>query len=513
MGRRLEELFLSAASKNPEALAVRDPTHSAEASYVELDRLSAIVAERLARAGVVPGDRVGVCIPKSAASVAAILGILRAGAAYVPVDAAAPLARNALIFDDCDVRAILCPSDRVASFVDHKPGRHVLDGEPPIAMVGDTDVALCAATPERRIAPAPADLAYILYTSGSTGRPKGVIHTHQSALAFVDWCVATFEPRSNDRFSSHAPFHFDLSIHDLWVPLTTGAAVILIGETVGKQPTTIADLVSEEEITVWYSTPSILRLLVEFGRMKPEGYGSLRIVCFAGEVFPAKHLRLIKETWARARFFNLYGPTETNVCTYYEIPAVVPAERTEPYAIGHSCSGDRCRVVDEHGRDVPPGSAGELVVAGPSLMVGYWNLPERSAAAFLRGVDGTSWYRTGDVVRDLGDQGYDFLGRRDRMVKRRGYRVELGEIEAALYRHPEVSEAAVVALPDDEAGLRVHAFVAWSGRDKPSLIRMKQFCAGELPLYMIPDGFAFPEALPRTSTDKVDYETLRGWAG
>lgn len=478
-------------------------------SYGELARLTESISGTLRAGGVRPGDRVGLYAPKSAATVAAILGILRAGAAYVPVDSTAPLARNVCIFRDCGVRAVLAGPGLASSMAEDEKGGFLADDS--VAGLESTGVELVllrGPTEEEPAAPVPEHLAYVLYTSGSTGQPKGVMHTHASALAFVDWCIDLFEPQPADRFSSHAPFHFDLSIQDLYVPLTTGATLVLIGEVQGKQPLTLAQIVATEKISVWYSTPSILRLMVEAGRMRPEDYPSLRVVLFAGEVFPVKHLQALKQIWRGPRFFNLYGPTETNVCNYYEIPQAVPEDRTEPYPIGFPSSGGACRVITDDGVETRPGEEGELTVSGPSVMAGYWNLPDRNRAAFMVDPDGTRWYRTGDMVRDLGEQCFDFLGRRDRMVKRRGYRVELGEIEAALYRHPDVSEVAVVAVPDEAAGIRINAFIDWGGAERPSLIRMKGFCADQLPLYMVPDGIFFAGALPKTSTDKIDYQSL-----
>jgi acyl-coenzyme A synthetase/AMP-(fatty) acid ligase len=238
-------------------------------------------------------------------------------------------------------------------------------------------------------------------------------------------------------------------------------------------------------------------------------YATLRLVNFAGEVFPVKHLQALQALWPQPRYFNLYGPTETNVCTYFEVPAGIEAGRTEPYPIGYACSGDVCKVMDAHDREVPAGEEGELYVAGGSVMRGYWNLAERNATAFYVDADGTRWYKTGDVVRQAGDGCHIYLGRRDRMVKRRGYRVELGEIEAALYRHPSVKEAAVVALPDEQNGVLVKAFMATADGRPLSLIAMKQFCAQHLPLYMIPDRFSYQDVLPKTSTDKIDYQRLK----
>jgi acyl-coenzyme A synthetase/AMP-(fatty) acid ligase len=254
--------------------------------------------------------------------------------------------------------------------------------------------------------------------------------------------------------------------------------------------------------------PSILAFLAQYGKLERHDFGALRLVLFAGEVFPVPPLRALAEAWPHPRYFNLYKPTETNVCTYYEVPLPIPAERTEPFPIGHTCAHVATRVVDEAGDDVAPGEEGELVVTGAGVMAGYWNLPEQNAAAFLTDGAGRRWYRTGDLVVEHPADGYVFHGRRDRMVKRRGYRVELGEIEAGLSTHPAVREVAVVALPDGEAGVRIRACLSTHDGGKLSLIALKQFSVERLPRYMVPDEFAFLPALPRTSTDKIDYETL-----
>lgn len=504
----LHDLLTRSARRRPDHVALEDPERDAAVSYHDLDRLSDDLKERLVRAGVRPGDRVGIYGHKSIGTVAALFGILKAGAAYVPVDPDAPPARGAYIFQDCAVRAVVVERALAEGL------RAAFDGQPlsdpePLTMLDRYGLEFAIARTAGEGAADPVEnLAYILYTSGSTGKPKGVMHTHASALSFVAWCSDTFAPTEADRFSSHAPFHFDLSILDLYVPIRHGATLVLIGEELGKQPLRLAPVIAEKKLSVWYSTPAILRLLVEYGRMEQHDYAALRLVLFAGEVFPLKHLRALIEAWPHPRYFNLYGPTETNVCTYYEVPATIPADRSEPFPIGRTCENDRTRVVDEHAREVARGEEGELHVAGGSVMAGYWNLPERTARAFHVDEAGTAWYRTGDVVREDERGDYLFLGRRDRMVKRRGYRVELGEIEAALYRHPSVQEAAVVAVPDEEHGVLIKAFLSWTGEERPSTIRMKQFAAAHLPLYMVPDRFAFQPTLPKTSTDKVDYQQL-----
>lgn len=514
---RLHQVLQRGAAINANAVAVEDPERSVEITYAELDARSRAVMQRLIAYGVRPGDRVGILAPKSIGVVTAIFGILRAGAAYVPADPLSPISRCALIFGNCDVRAVVVDAARADELRGAWGGVQPL-AVTPLTELSDLGVELLLVTAEgvaSRAEPVtwavpggPGDLAYILYTSGSTGLPKGVVHTHASALSFVNWCSETFEPRSSDRFSSHAPFHFDLSILDIYVPLKHGARLVLIGEEAGKQPLRLAPLIAERAITVWYSTPSILRMLTEFGRMEQYDYSSLRLVLFAGEVFPVKHLRALQRLWRGPRYFNLYGPTETNVCTYFEVPGMVPEDRTVPYPIGVTCSNDLSRVVDADGNDVAPGEEGELLIAGGSVMKEYWQDPARTAAAFVE-YAGRRWYRTGDIVRDSGGGVYEFAGRRDRMVKRRGYRVELGEIESALYHHPQVEEAAVVAVPDEENGVRIHAFLSLANGAQGSLIEMKRFLTGHLPQYMIPDRFVFLPSLPKTSTAKTDLEALK----
>lgn len=486
--------------------------------YAGLGSLSDRLRDRLAALGVGRGDRVGIYLRKSADGVASIFGILKSGAAYVPVDPTAPVARNAYIHGNCAVKAVIVER----RFVETYQEELARNGTPLPQMIVLDEVgggaglrSALARLDEQSPAPvvdtvqsAPDDLAYILYTSGSTGKPKGVMLSHANALSFIDWCSRTFEPRPDDVFSSHAPFHFDLSVLDIYVPLKHGASLVLIGENAGKEPLALSRIIADRRITVWYSAPSILSLIAQFGKIAEHDFSSLRLVLFAGEVFPVVHLRSLKRQVPHPVYYNLYGPTETNVCTWYRIPDTVPEERMDPYPIGQVCDNLAGKVVDAEGRIVAAGAEGELCIAGPNVMQGYWGMPEQTAASFLVDEDGRRWYRTGDIVVQEPDGNYRYVGRRDRMVKRRGYRVELGEIEACLYRHPEIREAAAVALTDD-SGVRIKAHLSVAGGKKLSLIELKTFCSRHLPLYMVPDAFAFHDALPRTSTDKVDYQALK----
>jgi amino acid adenylation domain-containing protein len=507
-----------------EASAGRRPGHVAvvmpeggQITYRDLADLSDRVRDRLAHLGVRPGDRVGICCPKSVDTVAAIFGTLKTGAAYVPCDPHVPASRNAYILSNCGVKVALVEEELAQAL---RPELKKLEAGPTVFVIpsaGDGSAlshALEAAQANDKAAivntaiPGPDDLAYILYTSGSTGRPKGVMLSHRNAVSFVDWCSETFTPAEDERFSSHAPFHFDLSILDLYVPLKHGATLVIFSYEVGKEPGRLARVIAAERITSWYSAPSILSLLVQYGNLPKNDYSSLRRVLFAGEVFPVRYLRALKELIPHPRYYNLYGPTETNVCNFHEIPALVPAERTEPYPIGKLCSHCDGRVVDADGRDVERGQEGELCIAGPSVTSGYWNLPEQTARAFLPAAAEKKWYRTGDIVYEEPDGVFIYRGRRDRMVKKRGYRVELGEIEACLYRHPQIRQAAVLALEDPD-GIRIKAFISTQGGQRLSLIALKTFCSEHLPVYMVPDLFEFRASLPTTSTDKIDYQQLK----
>ena len=518
--RSLHALLVTSARADSSAVAVIDPG-VARLTYGELDALSDRSRDRLIAWGVQRGDRVGLYLKKSVDSIAALFGALKAGAAYVPVDAEAPVERCAYILDNCGVRVIVTEARLAPALAAElarlgaAPRLIVLDdehaAESPVTRLAAALDALDAAAPANLTSPVSTelgDLAYILYTSGSTGRPKGVMLTHRNALSFVDWCSETFEPSAADVFSSHAPLHFDLSILDVYVPIKHGARLVLISEQLGKDPTALAPVIAGQGITMWYSTPSILSLLANYGKLERFDFSALRVVNFAGEVFPIPQLRAIKAAWKGPRFFNLYGPTETNVCTYYEIPAQIADSQTEPYPIGRICVPNRGRVVNLDGVDVPYGEIGELVVNGPNVMIGYWNLPENNSRAFLVDETGERWYHTGDLVIESGDGVYLYRGRRDRMVKRRGYRVELGEIESALSRHPSIRESAVVAVDEGANGLKVRAYFSARNGDRLSIIALKQFCSEHLPRYMIPDTFGLLDSLPRTSTDKIDYQRL-----
>jgi len=521
--QHLSYLLPHAAETRPDHPAVEDEG-GRSLTYAELDRAAGRLHARLGRWGVGRGDRVGLFLPKGVEAVAAIHGVLRSGAAYVPADPTAPPLRGAGIFADGGVKAVVVAAALAGPLRRSWPGpgpmpRLIVVGadededEDAREAIGPADAAWAEVQADDAPIPLdpprdPDDLAYILYTSGSTGTPKGVMLSHANAYGFLDWCAAALDPRPADRFASHAPFHFDLSVFDLFASCRHGGTLVLIGEALAKDPARLGPFASERRLSVWYSAPSVLALMAQYGGLDRPGYAAPRLVLFAGEVFPIRHLRRLRSAWPDAAMWNLYGPTETNVCTAEPIPAAIPEDRDRPYPIGRACPPLRARVIDEAGADVPPGTVGELVIAGPGVMRGYFGRPELTAQAFAVDPEGTPWYRTGDLVADDGSGCHEFHGRRDRMVKKRGYRIELGEIESALHRHDDVDRAAVVAEAD-EAGTAIRAFLAMKPGRRGSIIAMKRHCTLYLPHYMVPDAIAFLPNLPTTSTDKVDYQGLR----
>ncbi|MET7431580.1 amino acid adenylation domain-containing protein [Streptomyces flaveolus] len=516
MSGLLHELLADAAAHDPDAVAVVDGDRGI--SYGELDAGANRVARSLAREGIGPGQRVGLYLEKSIEALTGLYGILKAGAAYVPVDPDAPLARVGAILADCGVRTLVTSGrlrDRWSGLpaVGVSPALVlVLDEERPHSPPGVRAVGaeaireLPARAPETPVTE--SDLAYVLYTSGSTGTPKGVMLSHGNGRAFVDWAARTFRLDMTDRLSSLAPLHFDLSVLDVFAAARAGAAVVLVPRRLAAFPPLLTRLVAEQGITVWYSVPSLLVMLAARGGLSPGDLPQLRTVLFAGEVFPARHLRRLMGLLPHARFANLYGPTETNVCTWQEVTD--PPLDDEDIPIGRPVDGTEVLVLGDDGRPAGPGEVGELLVLGPTVMQGYWGDPERTAHALVTPPPGTRHpgpaYRTGDLVVRGADGVLAFLGRRDSQVKSRGYRIELREVERHLEEHPGVDECAVVAVPDEVAGCLLVAFVV--SRTAATRQQLGSFCASRLPAYMLPAHIELVPALPRTSTDKVDRQAL-----
>ena len=356
------------------------------------------------------------------------------------------------------------------------------------------------------------DLAYILYTSGSTGTPKGVMISHRNALTFVNWSFDEFGLQPSDRVSSHAPLHFDLSIFDIFTSIKAGATICLVPEEYSIFPRRLIKFIQDTRLTVWYSVPSILVHMLVHGSMSSFEFPDLRLLLFAGEVFPVKYLRELMRTMPGASFFNLYGPTETNVCTFYKVEEL-PDEQIKPVSIGRACGNTEVFALDENLRRIEePNKQGELYVRGAGVAMGYWGDGQKTEAHFISNFLIKQYqdrmYRTGDLVfLDEGGE-YHLVGRKDHMIKSRGYRIELGEIETNLCSHPDVKEAVVVAIPDELITNRLKAFVVPLKKEAISAMELERFLAARIPGYMVPGEIEFMASLPKISTGKVDRKML-----
>ena len=506
----LHEAFEARAARTPEALALVAGTE--RLTYGELDARAGRLAARLAALGVGPEVRVGVCLGRSASMVEGLLAVLKAGGAYVPLDPSYPGARLAFMLEDSGA-AVLLTEER---WLDRLPGGDGGEGGARRVLLAGQPEAAPEAAPGggsadgRAPSPSPGNLAYVIYTSGSTGRPKGVAIEHRSAAALVRWAAGAFAPEELAGVLASTSICFDLSIFEIFVPLSLGGAVILADHALD-----LPFLPAAAEVTLVNTVPSAMAELVRSGWVPP----SVRVANLAGEALPRPLVAEIYRTTAVRRVLNLYGPTED---TTYSTWAEVERDGLLPPPIGQPLPGTRAALLGAGGEPVPPGEEGELFLAGDGLARGYLGRPELTAERFVPDPAGISsgassgarLYRTGDLARALPDGSLQFLGRADQQVKVRGFRVELGEIEAALARHPAVREAAVTAAGDG----RLVAWLATDGPEPelpelPEIAELRSFLAAALPDFMIPTRFRRLAALPRTLNGKLDRRALSVLAG
>lgn len=508
----------------PQSLSGREAARPAlvgdrSVTYGELKSAVASVASGLLGAGAAVGDRVAIWMDKQPRYAEAVLGALQAGCAYVPLDGAQPADRVRTILADCDPVALFTDSHHwqvlAGQDLPESIRAIVVSGpavpEPPQARPAAASVQTWdgfAAGAARHVVFLPAldrdDLASILYTSGSTGTPKGVRITYRNLANFIRWARTELLVGPGDVFANHASFNFDLSTFDLFTALSVGARVWIVPDDQARDTAALAAGIREHGVTVWYSVPSVLHLLTASGALTPDTARGLRYVLFAGEVFPVRQLRALAALLpAGTELYNLYGPTETNVCTYHRVHPD-DLTRDEPVPIGRPVTGAAVAVVDEDGRALEGADVfGELIVEGDCVTPGYWGRETEPAA-----VD--HWkgrHATGDLVSyEEGELVY--RGRKDRMVKLCGYRVELGEIEAAALRHPDLASAAVVVDTQGTAPrIALYYTLRGSGRG-PGLIEIKRHCAQFLPRYMLPHTATRLDELPRNANGKTDYRRL-----
>ncbi|MER7547047.1 amino acid adenylation domain-containing protein [Spirillospora sp. NPDC127506] len=473
-------------------------------TYGELADRALRIASALVAGGVRPGDRVAIELPKSPAQVTAALGVLAAGAAYVPIGPEQPDARRAKIRASAGVAASLVPAGELGVGVGvgvagggSAPAAGPIGAEPlpePVAEPLPEPLPEPLAEPlAEPVAVRPDQVAYVLFTSGSTGEPKGVEVPHGAAMNTIGDLVERFAIGEDDVTFAISALNFDLSVFDLFAAWSAGGAVVLPGEDERRDAARWAELVDRWSVTVLNCVPSVLEMLLNAGR--PE---SLRLVLLGGDWVGTHLPALLAERAPGCRFAALGGTTETAIhSTVQEVAGEVPSDwHAVPYGV--PLRGVACRVVDDLGRDRPDWVAGELWIGGAGVADGYAGDPERTADRFVVH-GGVRWYRTGDLARYRPDGTIEFLGRRDHQVKVRGFRIELGEVEAALQDHPEVGRAVALL-----AGGRLAAAIVASG----GIDGVLEHARALLPPHMVPEQLIRVDELPLTPNGKVDRKAL-----
>ncbi|MFB7469791.1 amino acid adenylation domain-containing protein [Kitasatospora sp. NPDC056184] len=489
----LAALVAAQVRRTPDATAVIDGTR--RLTYRELDAAAGAMAGRLAAAGVRAETLVGVCLPRTADLVVSLLAVLRAGGAYVPLDPAYPRDRLELVVGDAQAPVVV--TDRAHEHLLNGAGATLLyvDGDGPTAPLDPA-----AERPTTGDADTDA-LAYVLYTSGSTGRPKGVQVTQRSVNALLRWAAATYTATDLAGVLFSTSVCFDISVYELFLPLSVGGTLV-----VAENALALPELPARDEVTLINTVPSAMAALLR-GDGLPGGGGlpgGVRVVNLAGEALPRHVADKVYAQPLVERLYNLYGPTEDTV---YSTWSLVAREGTGEPVIGRPLDGTLGHVLDEHRIPVPDGGIGELYLSGEGVARGYHGRPDLTEERFVH-VDGLRCYRTGDLVRRLPDGDLEYHGRVDHQVKVRGFRVELGEIEAVLATHPAV-EAAAAVVQRDEAGDYLAAFVQPApGAAEPTPAELRAHCAASLPGYMVPLAVAVLEHLPLTPNGKTDRKAL-----
>jgi amino acid adenylation domain-containing protein len=518
----LSHLIDCSAERFPDKVALR--FNGASLTYAEWVRRANNLAHALRERGVKRGDRVAVYLNKSFETAIAIYGIWKAGAAYVPFDPLAPTSRLTFVTNDCGIRHIVsheAKRDGVKNLIAAGGGiKHILGIDSMQNNIDRSDV-VCASWNEinARNEAAPSvrlteqDLAYVMYTSGSTGAPKGLMHTHYSGMSYAKLSAHTYDVNHTDIISNHNALHFDMSTFDLFTSPLCGATTVIIPEALTKLPASLSKLIQDERISIWYSVPFALIQLLLRGALNQRDCSSLRWVTYGGEPFPPKHLRALQRLWQHARFSNVYGPAEVNQCTYYHLPPLAD-DFDESIPLGVMWDDSEGLIVDDNDAPVAVGEIGELLVRAPTMMRGYWNRPDLNERAFFQqticGNFDATFYRTGDLVYMHEDGNMRFIGRKDRQVKTRGFRVELDEVEKSLSQHESIEECAVFAIPDEESNNLIHAAVILRdnviGVDEAAL---KQHLLDLVPWYAVPTKIVIRENFPRTGSGKIDRKALK----
>lgn len=479
-------------------------------SYAELNTASNRAAHLLMRRGVGRRSVVAILNNKNLDDYAAIIACLKLGAAYVNLDESNPAERLARILSTCRPKLVvgLSPGDAAQSAAS-TVGAEIADwAEPSVRNTLDKGDASPPPFMDRITG---ADPAYIMYTSGSTGIPKGAAITHANVLNFANWAAKRFEILPEDVLTNVNPMYFDNSVFDLYGSLLNGAAMAPIPRATAADARACIAAVETAGCTVWFSVPSLLIYLMTMKVMEPRRLPAIKSFIFGGEGFPKPELRKLHALYGhRARLINVYGPTEcTCICSAHDVTQADLDEPDNLVTLGQIAENFDALVLNDDGEQVPAGGVGELCLAGPQVCLGYYNDPERTALAFRSNPCNPMWaertYFTGDLVR-LGSEGsrLSFVGRKDNQIKQMGYRIELEEIEAALYQVKDINQAAVVHKTNRSGRKHIVAYVS-GGPEVDDIRRAIQIV---LPNYMMPQRIIQLAALPHNANGKIDRRAL-----
>lgn len=494
----IHELIEVQASRTPHAIAVVYENKSL--TYEELNRRANQLARYLRRHGVGLDDLVGICMERSLEMVVGLLGILKAGAAYLPLEPTYPTQRLAFMLEDADPPLLLTQQHLVGTL----PGRaaEVVCLDSDWSQIAD-DNAENLATGVR-----PDNLVYVMYTSGSTGKPKGVMICHDGLRNRLLWAQDAYRLTTEDCILQKTPFGFDVSVWEFFLPLMVGARLVMARPDGHRDPSYLTSVISEQRVTTLHFVPSMLSTFLDEPGL--ERCTSLKRVLCSGEALP---FELQERFFSKlsAELHNLYGPTEASIdvtswaCERHSGRNLVP--------IGRPIANTRLYILDQHLKPVPIAIAGQLHVGGVGLARGYLNRPELTVEKFVpdpfSGEPNDRLYATGDRARYLPDGSIDFLGRIDDQVKLRGFRIELGEVEAVLRQHPDVREAAVAVREDTAADRRLVAYLVMNGgQSTAETSELRSHLKSSLPDYMVPSLFVQLDSLPLSPNGKLDRGAL-----
>jgi non-ribosomal peptide synthetase-like protein len=479
--RLLHEYFERQAMLRPQHAAVI--CNGETLTYAQLDTLANLMARALRARGVGPGALVGIYMKKSCRLFVAILGVLKAGAGYVPVDPKFPVARIKDIFEDSAAAAVLGDAAFVAALAG-EIAAEIIDVETELQR---EIPAVC--TP---VAAMPSDPSYVIYTSGSTGKPKGVVIEHRNALNFVKAMNEVYKPRGEDRVYQGFSVAFDASVEEIWAAFSVGATLVVPTEDVSRSALDVAEFIDAQQITIFSTVPSFLALI-------ESDLASVRLLILGGEVCPPE----LVNRWAQPtrRMLNTYGPTEATV-----VATLSECRAGAPVTIGKPLPGYSTHVLDEQCRPVTPGECGELYIGGDSVARGYLNRPELNAERFIADPFSTGdarLYRTCDLVRETETGDLHFMGRADGQVKVRGFRIELSEIEALLMEHPAIRLAAAKVV-DIDGMKEIAAYVVLETTEPFDLGAVAEMMRGRVPEYMVPKYLETLNELPTLTSGKID---------